>query len=43
MRDRMQELRATSGYAKHVGEIVERELAAAAAVSGTELRDMEAE
>jgi DNA-binding SARP family transcriptional activator len=43
MRDRMQELRAISGYAKHVGEIVERELAAAATVSGTALRDMEAE
>ena len=43
MRDRRQELRAISGYAKHVGEIVERELAAAATVSGTALRDMEAE
>jgi hypothetical protein len=43
MRDRMQELRAVSGYAKHVGEIVECELAAAEAISGTELREMEAE
>ncbi len=43
MHERMQELRAISGYAKHVGEIVECELAAAAAISGTELREMEAE
>ena len=43
MHERMQELRAISGYSKHVGEIVERELATAAALSGTELRNMEAE
>jgi DNA-binding SARP family transcriptional activator/tetratricopeptide (TPR) repeat protein len=43
MREYAKELRALSGYAKHVGAIVERELAASAAASGTRQRDLEAE
>jgi len=43
MRDRMKQLRQISGYAKHVGEIVERELSAAAAASVAAPRELEAE
>jgi tetratricopeptide (TPR) repeat protein len=43
MRDQMKELRELSGYAKHVGAIVERELAAAAAASETGQGELEAE
>jgi hypothetical protein len=43
MREYAKELRALSGYAKHVGAIVERELAASAAASETRQRDLEAE
>jgi hypothetical protein len=43
MRDRLQELRQISGYSKHVGEIVERELSAAGAASGAALHELEAE
>jgi len=43
MRDRLQELRQISGYSKHVGEIVERELSAAGAASGAALQELEAE
>ena len=42
IRECAQELRKLSGYAKHVGTIVERELAAAAAASEMEPRDLEA-
>ena len=42
VREYTKELRELSGYAKHVGAIVERELAAAAAGSETEPRDLEA-
>jgi hypothetical protein len=40
MRDYAKELRELSGYAKHVGTIVERELAAVALETGQ--RDLEA-
>jgi len=43
IREHTKELHGLSGYAKHVGAIVERELAAAAAGSETGQRDLEAE
>jgi hypothetical protein len=43
IREHTKELHELSGYAKHVGAIVERELAAAAAGSETGQRDLEAE
>jgi predicted ATPase len=43
IREHTKELHELSGYAKHVGAIVERELAAAAAGSETGRRDLEAE
>jgi tetratricopeptide (TPR) repeat protein len=43
IREYAKELRALSGYAKHVGAVVERELAASAAASETGQRNLEAE
>ena len=43
VRDQINELRALSGYAKHVGAIVEQELAAASTVSKSKQRNLEAE